>query len=351
MVHSLIVLVALLTCFPVFAQVPKITIFGDGRRPSFKTEEIDKKFMRSRLARALNEGTSDDNCKALLGGLLTALAETAPFFHNRDENLHVDPHLLAAIESQLNSPTFPASAYFVTMARQVLIKKRMPEEWLKTAEKINATYNIIDLSKLKMISEGLSPIDSFLLTLPMLKQRFDEDVLSVTSASKTDVLTEFKDTYIDREVSFSGLQLVDIKIPPRNTRQQRTATPLSQLEALVAELTWVIPGQQTNSHTFGLERPRPPKAIVVRALLTPRQYINLDRIPKGAKLIVKGRLWSTNEDLTKVEIHNALLFEDRDWSKGVLLALPGMTDKCPFTTNDLMGILPEQPGGFNRNRR
>jgi len=350
--HRLLLLIAFLTCFPVFAQTPKTVIFGEGRRPAFREEAIDRKFQRSRLARALNEGTADENCRALLGGLLTALAEMAPFFHNRDENLHLDPSLWAAIQTQLDTPSFPASAYLLSMVRHVLIQRRMPEAWLKTAENINTTYNIIDLAKLKLISEGLSPIDSFLLTLPVLKQRFDEDVLAVTSASKVDVVTEFKDTYIDRAVTFPGLPLVDIGLYSAKTKKklpQPPNTSLGQLNELVAVFRWVIPGQASNvTSTLRGSRQPPLKAITVYAYLAPRQYINLDRIPKGARLMVKGRLWANNADLTQVEIQNALLFEDRDWSQNALLALPGMVDKCPFAVNDLTGVAPLQPGGFNR---
>jgi len=348
--HRLFFFIAFLACFPAFAQSPKTAIFGDGRRPSFREEANDKKFLRSRLARALHEGTSDENCKALLGGLFTALAETAPFFHNRDENLHFDPHLLTAIQTQLDTPAFPASTYLLFMIRHVLIQKRMPEEWFKTAEKINASYNIIDLAKLKLISEGINPIDSFILTLPLLKQRFDEDVLAITSASKVDVVTEFKDTYHDREVTFPGMQLVDIGSEKKS--KQPSKTPSTQLNELVAVFTWVVPGQkQSVETTYGFKKKPKLKTITVKAYLAPRQYINLERIPKGAQLLIKGRLWSTNADLTEVEIKNALLFEDRDWSTGALLAYPGMVEQCPFAINDLTGTSPTQPGGFNRVKK
>ncbi|MCL2625367.1 MAG: hypothetical protein FWD46_00925 [Cystobacterineae bacterium] len=349
--HPFLALLALLACLPAFAQSPKDVIFGDGRRPIFREESLDRKFQRSRLARALNEGTADQNCKALLGGLLTALAETAPFFHNRDGNLYFDPNLFAAVQTQLNTPAFPASDYLISMARHVLIQKRLPEEWLKTAETINATYNIIDLAKLKLISEGLNPIDSFLLTLPMLKQRFDEDVLSVTSASKVDVVTEFRDTYIDREVTFPGLRLDDIGLySPQTKKKQKQPrnTSLNQLDDLVAVFSWVLPGQNPNAPSYGFAKKPKLKTIKVYAQLAPRQYLNLDRIPKGAQLMVKGRLWMANADLTEVEIKNALLFQDKDWSQGALLALPGMVDNCPFAINDLTGVAPVQPGGFNR---
>jgi len=350
--HRLFACIAFLACFPALAQSPKAIIFGEGRRPTFREEAIDRKFQRSRLARALSEGTTDENCKALLGGLLTALAETAPFFHNRDENLHFDPSFLAAFQAQLNTPSFPANAYLVSMARHVLIQRRMPDAWLKTAESINTSYGIIDLAKLKLISEGINPIDSFLLTLPLLRQRFDEDVLAVTSASRVDVATEFKDTYLDREVTFPGMQLVDIGLYSAKTKKKLKTPPktsLSQLNELVAVFTWVIPGQKPSiASVLGTEKAK-IKTITVYAYLAPRQYVNLDRIPKGARLMIRGRLWSMNADLTEVEIKNALLFEDRDWSRA-FFAQPGMVDNCPFAVNDLTGVAPAQPGGFNRVR-
>jgi len=347
--HCLLLLLAFVFCFPAFAQSPKTVIFGEGRRPVFREEPLDRKFQRSRLARALNAGTADENCKALLGGLLTALAETAPFFHNRDENLHFDPSLWAAIQTQLDTPSFPASAYLISMVRHVLIQRRMPEAWLNTAEAINKSYHIIDLSKLKLISEGIKPIDSFLLTLPLLHQRFEEDVLAVTSASRVDVVREFKDTYIDREVTFQGLKLVDIGLASAHTKtklQKPPPAPLDPLNSLVAVFTWTVPAPAPSLTLAFLGDKKPkPKTITIHAQLAPRQYVNIDRIPKGARLMLKGRLWSTNADLTHIEMKNVLLFEDRDWSQNALLAQPGMVDKCPFALNDLTGIAPE---GSNR---
>ncbi|MCL2179086.1 MAG: hypothetical protein FWC28_02625 [Proteobacteria bacterium] len=346
--HPSLPLIALLACSSAFAQNPKTILFGDGRRPHFQEDSLDRNFQRSRLARALNEGTADENCKVLLGGLLTALAETAPFLHNRDENLYFEPNLWAAIQTQLDTPTFPSSSYLLCMVRHVLIQKRMPEAWLKTAQTINSSYHIIDLDKLKLLSEGLSPIDSFLLSLPMLKQRFDEEVLAVNSTSKTHALVEFKDTYLDREVTFSGLLLDDISLYSSKTKKKQKQPRNTSNGELVAVFSWVLPGQTPNAPTFGFVKKQKLKTIRVQASLAPRQYINLERIPKGARLMVKGRLWSVNAALTEIEIINALLFVDKEWSAATLLALPGMVDKCPFAVNDLTGVAPVQPGGFNR---
>ncbi|MBS1150943.1 MAG: hypothetical protein H6Q89_2641, partial [Myxococcaceae bacterium] len=40
------------------------------------------------------------------------------------------------------------------------------------------------------------------------------------------------------------------------------------------------------------------------------------------------------------------LFEDRDFSRGVVLGDPNSVAQCPLAINELTGVAPVQPGGF-----
>ena len=63
-------------------------------------------------------------------------------------------------------------------------------------------------------------------------------------------------------------------------------------------------------------------------------------------MLVRGRLWDLNQGVTKVELREALLFLDPDWSQGATLALPGAVEGCSLAVNDLTGLAPQQPAGF-----
>src|SRR5690242_9604151 len=105
-------LLSIVIALPAFAQ--KEVFFGlpGAKQPIFKEQDIDRRFKKSRLGKALytGAGADDPNCLQLLGGLLTALAEAGPYFHRRDENFTLDPILLDAVNSQLSTPAFPATA-------------------------------------------------------------------------------------------------------------------------------------------------------------------------------------------------------------------------------------------------
>ena len=68
---------------------------------------------------------------------------------------------------------------------------------------------IIDIGKLKMANESLKLIDSGYFTLPVLRDRYEIEVLRANSAVTTDVAAEFRDSYLDREVAWANVMLVD----------------------------------------------------------------------------------------------------------------------------------------------
>ena len=86
--------------------------------------------------------------------------------------------------------------------------------------------------------------------------------------------------------------------------------------------------------------------MMIYANLQPKQYIDLERQPRGAPMIVKGRFWELNTTATEAQLKNAILFNRIDFSNGVMLADPAAVAACPVAVNELTGIAPQQPGGF-----
>lgn len=332
-----------LAASPAFAQ--KDFFFGSGVAPVFKEQEIDKRFRKSRLGKALEQGTLPEHpgCVQLVGGLLTVLAEIGPTIHKKDENFTLDPTLIDAVNLQLSTPAFPAMSYVVAMVRRVRIDGRLPDAWLATAQATNPTVKIIDVGKLKFLNETYAPIDSFLFSIPAIKGRYVEEVVQANSAVTSDVAATFRDTYLDRDVAWGGVTLVDAGAKKAQKKKGKKAAP--SMEELIAILQWLPPdpAQKELVFTHKLEKPPP---IQVFARLAPKQYVDLERIPRGKRMLVKGRFWEMNRTVDELEVRDALLFEDRDWSRGVLLADPNAVAQCPLAVNDLTGVAPQQPGGF-----
>lgn len=113
-----------LLAMPAVAQ-PEF-FFGTGQDPVFREEDMDKRFAKTRLNRALREGTQDANCAQVVGAMFTLLGETGALFHKRDENFMLEPVLVQALSTQLVSQRFPGNAFFVAMVRRVLIDKKLP---------------------------------------------------------------------------------------------------------------------------------------------------------------------------------------------------------------------------------
>jgi hypothetical protein len=282
-----------------------------------------------------------------LGGLLTALGEVGPRIHKRDENFYVDPHLLNALATQVGNPAFPANAYLASMVRRVLIDQKLPQEWMETAKQVATVIPTVDLAKLRFLAEGVRPIDSFLLTLPMLRERYEIELSRATTAAAVTHDLAFRDMYVDREVSFGELNLLDIRPETAEVRGKKKKKALDADEALgmVARLEWRPPAPQ--DHEILPFRPKTRAVVVtVTARLSAKQYVDLEKLPRGKRMLVRGRLWSIGKKASSVELRDALLFEDRDWAVAALLANPNAVAQCPMAVNELTGMAPQQPGGF-----
>ncbi len=312
----------------------------------FKEQDVDRRFKKSKLGKALYTGTDDPNCIQLIGGLFAALAEAGPFFHRRDENFTIDPVVLEAVQTQLSVGSFNAATYLLGMVRQVLILKKLPDEWLALAAAINPQVQIIDVGKLKMLNEGINQIDSFVFTLPSLRDRYIVEVVAANSAVTTDVAATFRDTYIDRQIAWGGATLVDAGLNKMKKAKKGKKFDPTAIEEIIAILEWVPPDPNDREINFFRKPAEKPVPIRILAHLRPKQYLDIERLPRGKRMIVKGRFWEMNLSVTEVEIKDALLFEDRDFSRGVWLGDPNAVAQCPLAINELTGVAPSQPGGF-----
>jgi hypothetical protein len=326
-------------------------LFNPGAAPVFKEEELDKRFAKSKIQQALLTGTKDPNCVQVVGGLLTLLGETAPYFHKRDENFYLDPGLAQALSLQLNNARFPGSTYFVAMVRRVLIDRKMPQDWLDTATALAPYYPAMDLSKLRFLAEGVKPIDSFLFTLPVLRDRYEVEVVRANSAAASTAEAVFRDSYVDRDVVFGGLLFIDAGLEKKKkpVKKRKGAPVEEEPPGMIARLVWYPPDPNGGTfQAFGAPVEK-PKGVNITARLAEKQYVSLDQLPRGARMLVRGRLWEYKKGITDVELRDAILFEDRDFSQGALLADPNATAACPVAYNELTGMAPVQPGGFGRH--
>lgn len=321
-----------LVLVPSFARAQASAIFGNGQAVTYREEKLDRQFERTRLARALSSGHSNPNCVQLLGGLLTLLAEAGPRLHKRDQNFFLEPALVNALNSQLTVPAFPSSTYFGEMVRRVLIDGKMPAEWLKVAQDVNVSVRVIDLAKLQFLADGMTPIDSLYLTLPFLLERHRVEVSQATSAVASSAQRGFREDYLDHEIAWGGLTLVDI-----TARHGKS-------EAVLEE---PVPKPKQPTIPFLQEEP-PTHRRLITVKLASHQYLPLAKLPKGARMLVRGRLYDFNASMTHLEVRDALIFEDRDFSQGALLADPNAVARCPLAKNDLTGSV-NQTGGFGQH--
>ncbi len=328
------------------ASAQKEELFGSGKPVVFREENLDRKFAKTKLSKLLasEPGSGIDNpaCVQLLGGLFTALAELGPTMHKRDENFFLDPVLVDAVQQQLSTPYFTAMSYLVAMVRRVMIDKRLPDAWLDTAKAINAKVRIIDIARLRQLNDGLQLVDSAYFQIPLLKQRYYLEVAMANSAVTTDVAQSFHDDYVNRDIAWGGVTLVDTGF---NVPKGKKLKP-AQLTDMVAVLEYVPPDPRKKVLDLQSKNYEPPPPIRVYAKLAPKQFLDLEKISRGQRMLVKGRFWEMNTSLTEVEVTEALLFDDRDWSNGVMLGNPADIMKCPAAINDLTGLNPSQPGGF-----
>ncbi|MFP2959256.1 hypothetical protein ACLEPN_15790 [Myxococcus sp. 1LA] len=346
--NRLLALALALSALPATAQ-PEL-FFGNGQAPVFREEDMDKRFARSKLNQGLNRGTQDAGCAQLLGAMLTLMGETGVVLHKRDENFMLDPVLVNALNTQLVNPRFPGNAFFVAMVRRVLIDQKLPPEWLVTAQALAPYYPAIDTGRLRFLADGVKPLDSFLLTLPALRERYAQEVQRATSVGASTAEALFRENYLDHEVAFGALELVDVKLEkPKKKRLKKGEEP--EAPYMLARLVWVEPeAPTTERYEFNFGKPTKRARVEVSAKLQETQYTDLNKLLKGDRVLVRGRFWEYKKALATIELRDALLFPERDWAKTPMLADPNAVAACPLAVNDLTGFAPIQPGAFGKQR-
>jgi hypothetical protein len=323
----------------------KEDVFGKGKPPNFREEAMDRKFAKSKFAKMLKEGTQEPGCVQMLGGLFVALAEMGAQAHKRDENFTLDPVLVDAVNFQLSTPRFPAMAYLISMIRRVMIDKRLPDEWLETAKNLNSIVKIIDLPKLKMLNEQVNMADSAGFTIPLLKDRYYVEALGANSAVTTDVMATFRDTWLDRDVVWSSAQLVDIGVNQPNKKKKKKYAG-AEAEELVAVLAWYPPDPRKGQIDLLAKAPVKIQPIIIYARLASKQYADIEKFFRGQRVMLKGRFWEMNKTVSELEVRDVILFNENDWSQGVVLGDPNAISTCSVAMNELTGTAPAQPGGF-----
>lgn len=311
-------------------------LFGDGKAVTYRFEEMDHRFERSQFARGLARGSSSDACAKLLTGMLAVLADAAPSLQRRDENFTADPGLVRALSTQLTTPHFPGNAYLAAMIRRVMLDQKLPPDWLKLAEQLDPSGQTIDLARLKFLADGVKPIDSLYFTFPILLQRYEIEVKRANSAAAPTAMRDFREAYLDHEVAWSGLSVIDIG--PDKHKRDAARGMVARLEIRPTDPYENVPWAVFLHH----RKPRPWRFTVH---LQPNQYVDLARIPKGTKVMVRGRLYDFDRGLTGFELRGGLLFLDRAGAS-VQLATPAEVERCPLALDELHGVAPSQPGGF-----
>jgi hypothetical protein len=318
-----------------FAQ--REEIFGTGKPPVFREENLDRKFLRTKFAKMLAAGTEEPGCVQLLSGLFMVLGEIAPSLHKRDENFLLAPELQEVLSTQLSTPQFPAMTYLVAMVRRIHLDHRMPDEWLETAKTLNQKAKVIDLAKLKFLNDNVTYVDSSYFSIPVLRERYVIEYLNTNSAVTNDVGAAFRDNYLDRDVVWGGARLVDAGLNAGKKKKPKVVA--GEAAELLAVLEW-LPAEPKNQEINLLaKKVEKVKPIRIYARLAPKQYIDLEKAFRGQRMMVRGRFWEMTKTLSELEVRDVVLFEDRDFSGGVRLADPAAVASCSVAFNELAGVL------------
>jgi hypothetical protein len=344
--HAL--LIALLSLpLPALAEEPD---FFTATPYRWREDEEDKRLLKTRLAQAMAAPAVPKNaaCARVMGSLLAAFAEAAPYFHKRDENFA----LFRVFTDPMTTPAFPAGDYLTHMLHRAMIDGKVPEEWLKIARELKVrTKAPIDLARLAYAVDGAQLIDSVYFNLPAFVQRYNLEVALAPSIAQDGAMDRFQDKYLDRDVSWFGLTLLDIhKEAPRKVK----GVEVDDKPHFIATLALVQPQTQEDA-MFGR---RPPEPIRLRVTLAPEQYLDLKSVAVAGKYLVRGRIFKFQRGTGKpgsppleIDIRDALIFEDRDWTGYRGFATAEDVAACPeVCVNDLSPFgLKQQQGVGTRD--
>ncbi len=311
---------------------------------AWREDAEDKRLPKTRIGQALSAAPKNPACGRVVGSLLAALAEAAPYFHKRDENLPV----FNVFTAPMSSDKFPAGDYLTHMLHRAMIDGKVPEGWLQVAKELKTRLKApIDLARLAYAVDGAQLTDSIYFTLDAFVQRYAAEVELAPSIAQDSAMERFQDRYLDRDVSWFGLTLLDIhKEAPRKIK----GVEVDDKPSYFATLAQVKPASQADA-LFGRRGPEP---IRIRVKLAAEQYLDLKKAVVSGKYLVRGRIFSFKRGDGKpssppleVEIRDALLFEDHDWSGYRGFASQEDVLACPeLCVNDLSPLGLQQQQGI-----
>ena len=345
--------------WPALAQVVDVELFGDGHLPSYREEDPDRRFLKSGIAAALASPPTDEPCARIVAELLVAYADALPYLHRRDQDFYLDPGLVNAVDRGVGNGPFPAKAFVASMIRRTLIDKRVRPEWIQTAEVLRkALAAPIAVEKMKLYSTGVQTIDSWEFNIPALLNRYGREVKLAPSVAVEAADDKFRDKYMDRDITWGGLVLSDIaqEAPPEQpkTKGRKKKEPIPPPEP--AQLhTWAILGFPVGpapSTIPGMPAAGGVPMLQIRVRLKAEQPLDLSKFVRGQRVMVKGHLWDMGPDMAWIEVRDAVLFQDPDWSTWPGVANADDVRMCAIAVNDLSAYgsrphpLPGRPDPF-----
>lgn len=340
---------------PAVAQVVDPELFGDGKPPVYKEEEIDRRFVKTGIYAALADPPKDPACRKVLATLLVAYADALPYLHRKDQNFYVDPALLQTVRASITTNDFPAVSYLQAMIRRTMIDKKVPAAWLDTGEKLKAELQApIATARMQLDATTVEPIDSFSYTMDALLARYAREVKLAPSVAVDAAEDKFRDKYMDRDVAWGGLLLYDIAKqappePPKKSKKGKHKKVEEPPPEPVDTPTWAVVG-----YPVGTPQPTVPgipgsgqvPQIQIRARLKDDQKVDLSKFARGQRVLLKGHLWDIGPNMQYVEVRDAYLVPDPDWRTWPGLATPHDVFNCDIAVNDL------SPYGYTpRNKR
>lgn len=317
-----------------FAQAPDLFA---AKPYAWKAAEKDARLPRTKLYKALSEPPRNPACAKVAATLLMAFAESAPYFHEKDDAFVMFQSLVAPI----TTPAFPANEFLLHMLRRAMIDQKAPEAWLAAGRQLKARLQApIDLERLAYAVDGPQPIDSVYFGLNAFLERHQTEVLLAPSLAQDTARGDFEDRYLGRDVAWGGLLLVDVhkeeSVRPKGKKGQ--AAVVAEPPAYVATL--VVPQALPPPDPL-FPRPR-PEPIRLRATLLPEQYLDVKTAVRSGNYLVHGRLWNFKTGTGvegsppfEFEIRDALLFKDRDWTGFAGFADARDVAACELCVNDL----------------
>jgi hypothetical protein len=343
--RRLLALVGALATWSAGGQVIDPEIFGDGHVPLYKEEEIDRRFLKTGIHAALEQLPKEASCQRIVATLLVAYSDAMAYLHRRDQSFYVDPALLQTLDRTVSSDQFPARAYLASMIRRTLIDKKVPAAWIRTGEILKKSLQApIETQRMQLQGQGISPIDSFFYTEDALLNRYGREVKRATSVDVSTAEERFRDKYMNRDVAWGGLVLHDIarQLPaaapaPAKKHGKHAVAPAPAADA-GPEPLWAILG-----FPVGPPLPTVPgipgggqvPELEIKVRLADDPLIDTTQLARGQRVLVKGHLWDIAPNMAWVEVHDAYLFPDPDWSTWPGLALAGDVRACPIAINDL----------------